>query len=77
MLCSFVKKLDEGYTRMLRALLNMSRRQHRTKQQLYGLLPTITKTIQVRQSRHAGHCWRSKDELISDIHGRAEVGRLT
>ena len=23
------------------------------------LLPPITKTIQVRQTRHAGHCWRS------------------
>ena len=23
----------------------------------------ITKTIQVRRTRHAGHCWRSKDEL--------------
>ena len=43
--------------------------------------PPITKTIQVRQSRHAGHSWRSRDELISDVllwtpsHGRAKVGR--
>ena len=29
--------------------------------------PPITKTIQVRRTRHAGHCWRSKDELISDV----------
>ena len=35
--------------------------------QLYGHLPPITKTIQVRWIRHAGHCWRSKDELISDV----------
>ena len=27
---------------------------------------TITKTIQVRRTRHAEHCRRSKDELISD-----------
>ncbi len=25
----------------------------------YGHLPPITKTIQVRRTRHAGHCWRS------------------
>ena len=25
------------------------------------------KTIQVRWTRHAGHCWRSRDELISDV----------
>ena len=30
-------------------------------------LPPITKTIQVRRTRHAGHCWRSRDKLISDV----------
>ena len=43
-------------------------------------LPPITKTIQVRRTRHAGHCRRSRDELISDVlrwtpsHGRARAG---
>ena len=75
------KKLDGNYTRMLRAILNKSWRKHSTKQQLYGHLPPISKTIQVRRTRHAGHCWRSKGELISDIlrwtpsHGRAKAGR--
>ena len=75
------KKLDSNYTRMLRAILNKCWRQHSTKQQLYGHLPPITKTIQVRRTRHAGYCWRSWDELISDIlvwtssHGRAKAGR--
>ena len=58
------KKLDGNYTRMLRAILNKSWWQHATRQQLYGHLPPITKTIQVRRTRHAGHCWRSRDELI-------------
>ena len=53
------KKLDGNYTRMLRAILNKSWRQHPTRHQLYGHLPPITKTIQVRRTRHAGHCWRS------------------
>ena len=61
------KKLDGNYTRMLRAVLNKSWRQHPTRHQLYGHMPPITKTIQVRRTRHAGHCWRSKDELISDV----------
>ena len=52
---------------LLRAVLNKSWRQHPTRFQLYGHLPPITKTIQVRRTRHAGHCWRSKDELISDV----------
>ena len=58
------KKLDGNYTRMLRAILNKSWRQHPTKQQLYGYQ---SPTIQVRRTRHAGHCWRTKDELISDV----------
>ena len=75
------KKLHGNYTRMLRAILNKTWKQHPTKQQLYGHLPPITKTIQIRRTRHAGHCWRSSDELISDVllwtlaHGRAKAGR--
>ena len=42
-------------------------RQHPTRHQLYGHLLPITKTIQVRRTRHVGHCWRSRDELISDV----------
>ena len=66
---------------MLRAILNKSWRQHPTRHQLYGHLPPITKTIQVRRTRHAGHCWRSKDELISDVllwtpvYDQAKVGQ--
>ena len=43
-----MKKLDGNHTRMLRAILNKSWRQHPTRHQLYGHLPPITKTIQVR-----------------------------
>ena len=61
------KKIDGNYTRMLRAILNKSWQQHPTRHQLYGHLPPITKTIQARWTWHAGHCWRSRDELISDV----------
>ena len=61
------KKLDGNYTRMLQAILNKSWQQHPTRHQLYGHLPPITKTIQARRTRHAGYCWRRKDELISDV----------
>ena len=75
------KKLDGNYTRMPRAILNKFWRQHPTKHQLYGHLPPITKTIQVRRTRHAGRCWRTRDELISDVllwtptYDRAKAGR--
>ena len=61
------KKLDGNSTRMLRAISNKSWQQHPTRRQLYGHLPPITKTIQARRTRHAGHCWRSKDEIVSDV----------
>ena len=76
------KKLDGNYTRMLRVILNKSWRQHPKKQQPYGHLPPITKTIQVRWTGHAGHYWKSRDEFISDVrlwtpsHGRAKARRL-
>ena len=66
---------------MLRAILKKSWRQNPTRHQLYGHLPPITKTIQVRRTRHAGHCWRIRHELISDVliwtptYGRAKAGR--
>ena len=75
------KKPGDNYSKMLRAILNKLWRQHPTKHQLYGLLPPITKAIQVRRTRHAGHCWRSRDVLISDVllwtpsYGRTKAGR--
>ena len=72
------KKLDGNYTRMLQKILNKSRQQHPTRHQLYGHLPPITKTIQVKRT---GHCWRSRVELISVVllwtptYGRTKAGR--
>ena len=68
---------------MVRAILKKSWKQHTTKQQLYGYLPPISKTIQIRQTRYVGNCWRSKNELISDVllwipsHRHTSVGRPT
>ena len=62
--------------------MNRSWKQHPTKQWLYGHLPPISKIIQTQWTRYAGHCWRSKDDLISDVllltpsHGRANVEQL-
>ena len=75
------KKLDGNYARMLRAILNNSWWQNPSRHQLYGHLPPITKTMQVRRTRHAEHCCRSRDELIGDVllwaptYDRAKAGR--
>ena len=65
---------------MLQAILNKSWKQHPMKQ-LYSHLLSISKTVQVKQIRHTGHCWRSKDEHINDVllwtptHGCTSVGQ--
>ena len=75
------KKLAGNYTRMLRTILNKSWRQHPARHQLYGHLPPTRKTIEVIRTRHAGHGWRSRDELISGVllwtptYGREKAGR--
>ena len=75
------KKIDGSYSRMLRTILNKYWRQHPTRHRQYGHLPPFTKTTQVRRTTHAGHCWRSKDELITDVflwntaYGQTKAGR--
>ena len=78
------KNLGGNYTRMLRAILNKSWRQHPPQSSSWTATyhpSSITKTVQFRRTKHARHCWRSKDGLINDIHqwtpshGRAKLGR--
>ena len=72
-----VKRPNGNYTRMLRAKLNKSWRQHPPKQQLYGNLPPITK-IKLDEP-DGGTLLENKDEVIRDVvlwpslHGRAKA----
>ena len=78
---SLEKTIDGAYTRMLRAALNISWKQHPTKKEVYGKLPSISSKIRDRRLRFAGHCVRNKDELASDLilwqpsHGNRTAGR--
>ena len=64
------KKLDGNYTRILRAILNKSWRQHPTRSQLYGHLPPINYTGQTSQTR------RTRDVLLwTSTYGQAKAGR--
>lgn len=75
------KLLDGSYTRMLCTVLNISWKEHLTRQRLYGTLPTLSSTIRERCLRFAGHCGRTKEELVSSMllwtpkHGYTKVGR--
>ena len=58
------KKLDGNYTRMLRAILNKSWRQHPTRGQLYGHLPPSRKL------------YRSDEPDTPDTAGEAKTSSL-
>lgn len=74
-------KLDGTYTRMLRAILNIHWSTHPTIAQLYGNLPRISATLKERRTKFAGHCYRSTEEVVSDLilwtprHGTSKTGR--
>ena len=72
------KELDGNNTRILPAIKKNFLKQHSIHEQVYGHQPPVSQTI---QTRHMRHCWRSKDETISDVlfwtttHGLTSVGR--
>ena len=74
-------KLNGTYTSMLCAILNIYWSTHPSKEGLYGNLVQIALVIRERRTRFAGHCYRSKDQVVSDLilwtpnHGKANVGR--
>ena len=61
------KKTNWNCIRMLPAILNKSWKQQPMKQQLYGHLSPIPKTIRIRRTIFAGHCRRNNDKLIRDV----------
>ena len=72
------KKLDGTYTRMLRAILNISWKEHPTKILLDGNIPSLTSIIRIRiRKRFAGHCYRSEEEIVKDVsnRGTTKIGR--
>ena len=61
--------------------LNISWEEHMTNKELYGGIPPISQTIKMQRMRFAGHVWRNKNELASDVllweptHGKQKPGR--
>ena len=64
------------------AILKKFWEHHSTKEQVYGHLPPISQTIQLRWTRHIRYCGRNWDGLISDVpfwtptYGHTRVGWL-
>ena len=78
---TFEKKVDGSYTRMLRTALNKTWKQHLTNKELYGKIKKCTNSIREQRLRFVGHCWRSNNELTSELllwqplHGKRSRGR--
>lgn len=73
--------LDGVYTCKLRVLLNVTWRDRLNSDRFYAKLRPVSGTIKERRVRYAGHCWRAKDEIVTELllweprQGRADGGR--
>ena len=75
------KNLDETYTRILRAILNISWKEHPTKIRFYVNILPLTHIIRIRRTSFVGHRYRSEEEIIKEVllwtpnHGTTQLGR--
>lgn len=60
-------RLDGTYTRLLMRVQNISWREHKTKAEIYDGVPQVSSIVAQRRARFAGHCYRAKDQIISDV----------
>lgn len=64
---TMLKSLDGCYTNLLKRVQNLDWRNHPTLQEIYNGLPTISTVLTSRMLTFSGHCFRSKQEIISDL----------
>ena len=68
--------MDGCYTNLFRRVQNISWRQNFTLSQIYGDLQPLFVTLAKRRAQFAGHAFRAKGEIISDILlWKATIGR--
>ena len=60
-------RLDVIYTPLLMRVQNLSWKNHPTKQQIYGNIPSVSTTVKARRVQFAGHCCRAEKEVISTL----------
>ena len=74
------QNVGRAYAQMLRVVKNVTSGKRITNEVLYTGLPRISTTIRERRNRFRGHCWRSKNEVVSDLvlwepkHGERSIG---
>ena len=50
-----------------RRVQNIIWREHETKAEIYGDIPLISSIVACHRTRFAGHCFRAKDQMISNV----------
>jgi len=70
------RSIDGCYTNLLRRVQNLHWEDHPTLGVIYGSLPRISTVLTSRRLRFAGHCFRSKEELISDLLLWCPIGTI-
>ena len=46
---------------------NLSGKNHPTKQEIYGKLPSPSSLLRVRRAQFPGHCFRAENEVVSSL----------
>ena len=77
---SLDKMLDGAYSKVLRVVKNVTWRQRIPNEVLCAGLPMISTSVREMCLWFSSHCWRSKNEVVSDLipwkpkHGKRSVG---
>ena len=75
------KSLDGNYTRFLRKVQDITWKEKKTNEELYGRLYPISNVIRTRRLRFIGHVWRRQEETLHQLllwepkYGKRSRGR--
>ena len=69
-------KIDGCYTKLLRYALGVKWQDRVRNEDLYGTLPRVSEKIRHRRLQFAGHCFRAKDQPVSDLVFWVPSGKL-
>ena len=55
------------HTQLLRRVLNISWRNHKTNEEVYGEILPLSNSVRKRRLQFAGHCLRASDQPVSRV----------
>ena len=64
---TFEDRINGCYTQLLRRVLNISWRDHKTNEEVYGEIPPLANSVRKRRLQFAGHCLRASDQPVSRV----------